>query len=264
MLTLIERSMPELTGQAPMIPAPSDGQKQIHVMALGNGADSIVIDLEAMDTAWVTAMTSLGERIEQRVRRWSMESGAGVDRSEPPRDAFRAHQYVATGRFAEASDVLEDVVRENPEDGRSWELLLRTRVGLGDLGGALRVAAAWSRSGAEGAPEREEVGDLAEDIEDDGADGYWEWTLERLEEQEETNPAPRMAFATAHAALRNEEEAFEYLIEAMERGEPGVLAIRSDPAWDAVRAEPEFRELGRQAQRILYSRSRPPGGPRPR
>ena len=151
-----------------------------------------------------------------------------------------------------------------PHDDGAWDMLLRSRVGLGDLEGGLRVASAWSRSGSRDAPSRDEVGRLAESVADDGSEGYWDWTLNRLEEREETNPAPRMALATAHAALGEEDEAFEYLIAAMERGEPGILAIRSDPAWDPVRAEPEFRELGRQAQRILYSRSRPPGGPRPR
>ena len=40
-----------------------------------------------------------------------------------------------------------------------------------------------------------------------------------------------------------------------------VLAIRSDPAWDELRADPRFRELGRQAQRIRYLRPRHPGEP---
>ena len=70
-----------------------------------------------------------------------------------------------------------------------------------------------------------------------------------------------MAFATAHAALENEEEAYAYLVAAMQRGEPGILAVRTDPAWDALRAEPAFRELGRKAQQILYARPRSPGAP---
>jgi hypothetical protein len=247
-----------------MIPAPTQGVKQVHVMALPNGVDSIIVDMEAIDTAWVTAMTSLGERIEERVRRWSVEEGGPEVRPEATRDVFRAHQYAATGRFADASRVLEDVLSDDPTRTPAWDLLLRSRVGLGDLDGALRTASAWSRSGSEGAPSSEEVRELAAAIDGDGTEGYWEWTLQRLEARENDDPAPRMAFATAHAALENEEEAFTYLVAALERGEPGIFAIRSDPAWDNVRSDPEFRELGRQAQQMMYSRSRPPGGRPPR
>jgi TolB-like protein len=259
-LTLIERSLPELAGVSGTIPAPTAGSKEVHVLTLPGGTDSIVVDRHAFDTAWVSAMTSLGERIEAKVRRLTIvddPTGSALSR-----ETLRARQYVTAGRYAEASELLEDVVREDPAAGRAWELLLRSRVALSDLDGALRVASAWSRSGAEGAPTSDEVQALDGSVQRDGTEGYWAWTLGRLQRRDAAGErVARMELATAHAALGQADEAFDYLVDALENGEPGVIALRSDPAWDRVRSEPEFRQLGREAQRLLYSRPPPPGAP---
>jgi pentatricopeptide repeat protein len=144
----------------------------------------------------------------------------------------------------------------------AWEMLLRAYVAQGDVDEVVDVVDEWREAGTRGAPDRASAQALELAVEEEGAEGYWRWTLDRLREREiQGQPAPRMDWATAHAALGNEDEAFAYLVAALERGEPGALAIRSDPAWDGLRAEPEFRELARQAQKIRYMRPRPPGGP---
>lgn len=261
-LTLIERGMPGVTGASPMIPAPETGPRQVHVLALPNGSDSIVIDMTVLDTAWVAAVTSFGQRIEERVRRWAPDEDARQDQADVSRDALRARQYLSTGRYAEASRVLEDVVEQSPEMDPAWEMLLRAYVAQGDVDEVVDVVDEWREAGSRGAPDRASARALELAIEEEGAEGYWRWTLDRLREREiQGQPAPRMDWATAHAALGNEDEAFAYLVAALERGEPGTLAIRSDPAWDGLRADPEFRELARQAQKIRYMRPRPPGGP---
>jgi TolB-like protein len=261
-LALIERSMPRVTGQAPMIPAPEDRVRQVHVLALPNGVDSIAVDVGAFDTAWVAAVTSLGERIEERVRRWEPEGDRRADQADVTREAFRARQYMSTGRYAEASRMLEDVVEEAPHMDPAWDMLARSFVGQGDLDEAVDAVEEWSESGSPGAPTAARASGLELAVEMRGSDGYWEWTLEHLEELEAQGlPPQRMEWATAHAALGNEDQAFAYLVAALERGEPGVLAIRSDPAWDELRSDPKFRELARQTQQIRYMRPRPPRDP---
>jgi tetratricopeptide (TPR) repeat protein len=261
-LALIERSMPRVTGQAPMIPAPEDRVRQVHVLALPNGVDSIAVDVGAFDTAWVAAVTSLGERIEERVRRWEPEGDRRADQADVTREAFRARQYMSTGRYTEASRVLEDVVEESPHMDPAWDMLVRSFVGQGDLDEAVDAVEEWSESGSPGAPTAARASGLELAVEMRGSDGYWEWTLEHLEEREAQGRTPqRMEWATAHAALGNEDQAFAYLVAALERGESGVLAIRSDPAWDELRGDPKFRELARQTQQIRYMRPRPPRDP---
>jgi TolB-like protein len=261
-LALIDKSMPRLTGNPPMIPAPDQGGHQVRVLALPNGVDSIAIDVAAFDTAWVAAVTSLGERIEERVRAWHPEGGPEGDRADLSREALRARQYLSAGRFAEASRVLEDVVDEAPEMDPAWAMLVRSRVGRGDLDGAVDAVEDWSTSGSPGAPSPTQASELEAAVERDGSDGYWRWTLEHLRAMEAQGlPAQRMEWATAHAALGNEDQAFACLVAALERGEPGVLAIRSDPAWDELRADPKFRQIVRQAQHVRYARPRPPREP---
>ena len=256
-LALIERSMPDLMGSDQMIPAP-DGVKQVHIVRMPNGMDSVEVDITAFDTAWVAAVTGLGERIEERVRRWSgdMERG-GSGAWDPSRAAFQARRYLGSGRYEEASEVLTRIVQDSPEFGPGWEMLVRTQIVTGDVDAATRTVQAWSDSGASGAPDESEVSELGLAVETNGTRGYWNWTAERLKVLDAGgNRVPRMELANAHAALGNADEAFNYLTEALERGEPGVPGIRSDPAWDDLRSDPRYREIGQQAQSMRFSPGR--------
>jgi len=257
-LTLIERSMPQVTGEA-MIPAPE--RKQVHVVAMPDGGDSILIDMGVLDTAWVAAVTSLGERIEERVQRWSAESrGPESAPSAEAREAFRARQYVSSGRYSEANRILTDLVESAPEMDPAWDMLTRSRVGLGDVDGALQAVRGWESSGARNAPDGDEVEELELAIDAAGPSGYWSWTLGRLERlAAEGARVSLVDIATAHAALGQRDEAFELLVAALARGEPGVLGIRSDPAWDEMRSDPRFRELARETEKVRFMRTRPTG-----
>jgi TolB-like protein len=278
-LVLIERSIPEVLGVDPLLPAP-DGSKQIRVVHMPDGMDSLEIDVAAFDTAWVAAVTSLGEQIETRVRRWSDDadrasesrSSEGSQRNDADRtanraavrSAYQARQYLGSGHYAQAHDLLEEVVKQAPEYGPGWDMLVRTLVASGDIAAATRTVESWRLSGAPGAPTEFQVEDLVREVEAGGERGYWAWTLNRLEAREaEGRRPPKMEFANAHAALGHADEAFRYAVEALERGEPGVFGIRSDPAWDGLREDPRYAEIGRQARAMRFSpRRRPRGGGR--
>jgi len=260
-LALIERSMPQVTGE-PLIPAPPSS-KRVHIVTMQDGVDSILVDMDVLDTAWVASVTSLGERIEERVRRWSVES-RGSD-STPPNEtrdmAFRARQYVSAGRYSEASQLLMTLVEMAPEMDPAWDMLTRSRIALDDVDGALRSVRAWQASGAPNAPSGEDVAALESAVGAAGARGYWSWTLARVEALAEAGGrVSLMDIATAHAALGNRDEAFDLLVDALERGDPAVLSIRSDPAWDEMRSDARFLELRRQTENIRFRRPRPPEG----
>lgn len=258
-LTLIERSLPRVTAGDPLIPAPPPTARQTRVIALPGGADSIVIDMHMIDTSWVTAVTSLGERIEERVSRMT----PGDDRSATDRAFFRARGHLVSGRHYEAANLLEQVVAEAPEAAAAWDMLIRAYVSTGALDEAARAAEEWRDSGAPGSPGSGEVTALRRALTAAGSSGYWAWKLERLERAEASGEhVHRMEYATANAALGNRDAAMRYLVDAIEAGEPSVPSIRSDPAWDSMRRDPAFRALSRQVETLHLTRSRPPGAPR--
>jgi TolB-like protein len=258
-LAFIERSMPRVMGQDPLIPAPTSSTKTVQVLHMPGATDSILIDAGAFDTTWVAATTTLGERIEERVRVTTMD----LERQDPRRGTLEARQLMTSGRYTEAADVLRDIVEERPELSMAWEMLARAHVAAGDAEGAVDVIEAWHESGLPGAPDSERMESLDDAVARDGALGYWSWQLESLEGRaEEERAAPPSEIAAAHAALGNTDLAFEYMLQALVRGDPGLFSLRSDPVWDDVRGDPRFRELARQAQSMRFSPTRraPRGG----
>jgi TolB-like protein len=246
-LSLIQRSLSRIPGAATVVDAPT-GPKQIHVVAFPGSSDSILVDMTAYDTAWVSAMTGFGEGIEKRVRRSMPERDAAS------RDALEARQLMTSGRFLDATELLEGVVDEAPQLTRAWDMLVRAHVSAGDPSAAVETIHQWHESGARGAPGTDAIASLDEAVTNQGSSGYWSWTLDRLEDEEgRGRPVPRTEMAAAHAGLGNNDEAFRLLFSAIEAGEPGVLSIQSDPVFDGLRGDPRFRELAREARLLRFS-----------
>lgn len=257
-LTLIEQSMPAITGGM-ALPAPRPGAPEIRVMTFNDDFDSISVDVSALDTAWVSTVTSIGGRIQERVSRWRNREGAPGGPPRPDRLTSQARQMLSAAHYTEATALLEQIVTTTPDHGPAWEMLVRSCIATGDVDGASRTVQAWHESGAVGAPSEADVAELSLAIELEGTLGYWNWTAQRLGELDaEGSPVPRMELATAHAALGNADEAFAYLGEALTRGEPSVLSFRTDPAWDELRSDPRYGEIGRQMQSIRNSAGRRP------
>lgn len=257
-LSLIEQSMPGLIGGASAVSPPDAPERAVHVFSMGAGQDSIVVEVPRFDSAWVATQTSLGERIAERVRRRSLPEGA----SPVDRDFAEARQLALAGRYPEAIRRLERVVGQAPEMSPAWELLARIQVSTGELRDGVGTLDAWRESGVEGAPSRDDIEELVDLVRADGEEGYWDWTLERLEDRvDDGEHVPHMELATAHAGMRDDEEAIEHFIAAVQAGEPGVFAVRADPVWDELRSDPRIRELARQSNVLRYGgRRRPPGG----
>ena len=246
-LSLIERSLPRIGGANP-IDAPSHPPTAISVVKIPGSRDSVVVDVMAYDTAWVSAITSFGEKIEQQVRRTMPEQDPA---SRGARDARR---LMSSGRFAEAVRVLESIVEGSPQLAPGWEMLVRAHVSAGDPHGAVEAVRRWHETGARGAPSAEAVAALGDAVEEEGSAGVWSWTLDRLESQQDRGqPIQLTDLAAAHAGLGDTQEALTLLFRAIERGEPGVLSVRTDPVWDGLRGDPRFSELARQARLLRFS-----------
>lgn len=255
---LIETSLPRFL-EAPPAPDGLTGKGSVQVVRLPGREDSVVVDMAAFDTAWVAPMTTMGERIEAQVRR---QTGS-VTRNESDRLARDGRRLIGAGRFEDAETVLRSAVTVAPETDEAWDLLLRSHVTRVDLEGALEVAAEWAAAGGTAAPDSAAVTELEAAVATDGDQGYWRWRADRLESAA-SDGARIQSFdlASTYAALGDEDQALEYLVRALRAGEPAVMTIRTDPAWDDLRSSTRLREILREAQRLRLNTPprRPPGG----
>ena len=70
--------------------------------------------------------------------------------------------------------------------------------------------------------------------------------LDALKERERTNYVSPLDFARAYAQLGEKELAFKHMDAAFEDRSPGLVFLKVDRAWDAVRSDPRFLAAIRQ------------------
>jgi TolB-like protein len=262
---LIERNFPLVATDELAIPAPAamdaGGEPRMHVVKMAGTDDSIVVNVSAFDTAWVASVTTLGQRIEERVR----AQRSRVKEAMGGLELHEARELVAMSRQDEAVQLLGEELAADPTASPAWALLLRAEAERGDTEGVVEAAARWAESGAPVAPGDRDVDDLRTALDADPQAGFWVWQVDWLSaRRSEGLDFSRTDLATAHAALGNDDEAFDDLYEALGAGEPAVLTVRNDPAWDNLRGDPRFRDLGRHLQTVRFLPMRRPRGPEPR
>jgi hypothetical protein len=256
-LTLIQSAVPtappDRAGAAPGVPA----RREIHVEIpdmpdLSNVGN---VDLSALDTAWVAAMSQLGRRIEERMR----QAGASSEHEGRIERVLGARQLMAAGLFSDAVKMLSDVVDEAPDFGPAWELMARAQVAAGDPQGAVGAMEGWSVRGGPDAPTDAQVEALKSAVERDGARGYWRWIQGRLDARRRAGEdIPWTEYGASQAALGDTEGALASLERAVERGERGLVGLRTDPVWDELRSDPRFGDLARRARAVRFHPDRRP------
>jgi TolB-like protein/thioredoxin-like negative regulator of GroEL len=243
-------------------------------LARGNGGPGVrsglpnvvAIDQAVIDTTWVAAMTTFAQRIEEGVRP-SVIEGSGVTGQ-----TTEGRLFMAQGRYAEAAQLLQEVVTNEPETPIAWDQLLRSYAALGEPMRAADVVESWSASGAEGAPSPDLAAELRRAVDLEGMRGYWTWRRDLLTD-DPAAPAEvsQTELAAAEAALGNRDRAYELLEVALQNSETRLLAVPNDPTWDPLRGDPRFRAIERRIQRarfdtslrILAGRSAAPAIPAP-
>jgi TolB-like protein len=251
-LTIIRQAMPAIrtgvTSTVAVAPGPPDA------------ATPGVPDVPTLDTAWVAAMTQMGRRIEEQVRRKTYDS----ERASRIQQFMAARQLVAGGLFGEATRVLSDLVDAAPEMDAAWELMARAEISAGDPQGAVGAIEGWSARGGSDAPDQESVRALQSAFTANGARGYWTWMRARLDERRTAGkPVSLTEYAAAQAGSGDGEGALTTLERALERHDRGLVSLQSDPVWDALRSDPRFTEIARRSRTIHYDhgvRGRAPSG----
>lgn len=206
--------------------------------------------------AWVAEFTGMGgDAAVIPILRKAIDMG----RIPAARQVEIAHVLIASGHTEEAVDLLETVVEQTPHIPPAWSALERAHTARGNFDAGVEVRLAHMAE-VEGRDE-EELASLAQAFETGGEMGYWEWCRADLESRiAEGKPVGPADMATTYAALGETELAYEWLERAAQVGDPGLMAMRSDPVWDDYRDDPRFRELARR----IRSKPHPPGGGRQR
>jgi tetratricopeptide (TPR) repeat protein len=154
------------------------------------------------------------------------------------------------GEQDRAAAIYEGVVKDEPDDGRAYFGLAEVRGAQGRFDEAID----YLRQAYKSVGEDNET--LLKQIEDARGEGGYR-KIQRLEAQVELNRLSRQTgsphyvspldFARAFARLGRREEAFTYLESAFEDHAPGLIFLKVDHAWDAIRDDPRF---GRAVERV--------------
>jgi TolB-like protein/tetratricopeptide (TPR) repeat protein len=233
----------------PPTPAVTTGGAK-RVIRIPGVRDSVVVDVQPFDTAWVGALTQLGQGIANEVRRNTYGGSSSGGLAWMP----AAWQLMSTGQFNDAAEVLRQTVSTSPHNPLAWDMLVRAVVSAGQTDTIVSAIERWSRSGAPGAPDTLSASVLRAAVAKRGMKGYWAWALSRLEERERSgHDVTRVDLAAAYAGMGNNNQALALLSQAFERGERGLLSLQFDPVWDGLRADPRFIELAREARELRYA-----------
>jgi len=237
---------------------PRPGGTGAAVAVAGSDGIAAVPDVPTLDTAWVTSMSQLGQRIADEVR----SRGATAEQAGNIQRLVGARQLMAAGMFDQASSLLSDLVDDAPELAPAWELLARSQIAGGDAQGAVGAVEGWSARGGDAAPTSAQVRTLQDAVNRQGAVGYWRWVLDRLDVREaageRVSPSDR---AAALAATGDADGAFAALEQALAQRDRGLATLERDPVWDGLRGDPRFADVVRRS-RALRHRPEAPRTPR--
>lgn len=225
------------------------------------GAGTRGVSLAELDTAWVMATTGIGRGLEDAVSRRILQSA----RTDAGRQVFVARRLAGDGRIDSAIEVLETLLIDHPNASPAWETLARMHASAGDVAEAVATMRRWNAYGWPDAPDAEAVDELEQAVAAGGTTGYWSWQLDRLNtiRAEGRRVAPT-SLAEASLWSGDGEGALDQLRQALETSDPRLMMLRTDPAWDALRGDPAFGEIVREARARFARPERARGGREPR
>ncbi|NIR46041.1 MAG: hypothetical protein GWN99_16570 [Gemmatimonadetes bacterium] len=203
------------------------------VQIVGVGVDSAVMPGEE----WAMAYSEFSREAE----RVALSREMAARRSLAPDRRVRAARYLAIyGQDEEAETFLRQALEADPTLSEAWDLLQRLYVMRGDLEGAVEVYAQRVREGDRVA-DAAGLANLRRAVAENGASGYWEWRLHRLDEREAAGVSiSHVDYAAALIALGRHEAALTRLERAYDERDRRLYSLVNDPLWDSIRGDPRF------------------------
>ena len=191
-------------------------------------------------TSIFESYTPVGRQLRAAVAGWATRSERMAS-MDPARMVSAAQRLKAAGRTEEAVEILSAVCERWPEHDETWEALGLLYASAGEYEQLLHMRRMWVEHAGGDA---ESIDRLDEQLRSDGAEGYWEWRLDALEDRvfEGENVSP-VYLAAAQAALGDTEEALASLRDAVRARDRRLASLRTDAVWDVLRSDPRFSSL---------------------
>src|SRR5215475_7803638 len=143
-------------------------------------------------------------------------------------------------RYDEAIAQSRRTMELEPNFAESWGCLIRAYQYKGMLAEALAEAQrVMTRAGAS----REELAAIHQGDAASGMRSVDQWMLNRAKKAAARGDVSAYQRATRHAALGENERAFEWLEKAYIDREPMMALLNTDPAYDHLRSDPRFGDL---------------------
>lgn len=217
--------------------------------------------LDGLDREYLKSYTDFGQTVQEVVRRTPTSEPWGGSST-----AWRitsTQRLMADGEYGAAAEVLEHVVREQPELMPAWAGLERAYALEGDFDAAFetrrRRVEQFSSNPAEAATDLQ---GLAAIIEGGEPNGYWKWVQDDHKARRDRGDyASDVEFAAACVALGNHNDALTALEVALENRDRALLSLRSDPVWDPLRQDPRFKAIQAKVRRPRAERRSMPATP---
>ncbi|MEM1182390.1 MAG: tetratricopeptide repeat protein [Acidobacteriota bacterium] len=186
-------------------------------------------DVHQVRAWWLSAAGRHREAIDAATRASALAPGSATKRSD------LAFVLTMAGRFDAAAAEARAVLDANPREGAAWGALLRSRLGAGDLDGALDLHLDMLRTYGvppEAVARWRAVGE---------AEGYWAFSSRWLE----SVPSERLliARAAALAHLGQLDRAFGLVERAVERRDWEALWLESLPELAPLHRDGRFQQL---------------------
>ena len=212
-------------------------------------------------TSIFESFTQIGRQLRAASAGWATRSER-LASMDPARVVLAAQQFKAAGRTQAAVDLLGALCERSPEHEEAWEALELIYASTGNYEQILEMRRMWVEHGGGDA---ESVDRLDEQLRSEGAEGYWEWRLDVLENRvfDGENVSP-VYLAAAQAALGNTEDALASLRNAVRARDRRLMSLRTDAVWEVLRSDPRFSSLLREIVSARPRRGvRPQIGPSP-
>lgn len=221
--TIASEIQAELFGQAEPAPKPER-------LAGSSGVEE--------DSSFTAAQADLAEvRFHIGVQSASQDPGQRV---------AGARRLAAGSHYKEAEEALWEVVRVAPEHLEAWTELEQLVALHGDFQRVVEVRRERLTQELGDEADWESLQRLEEGI-NQGEEGFWSWKISEMEKLAvEGVEASPVEMARAFVGIGRVDDAYPYLEAAVVQGDRNLLTLWTDPGWDALRADPRFREIQRQ------------------